>query len=166
MAQKYQGLEGIVNANDANNNNETHTDHTILKAIGSYIANNTLLTTGMVLWLPRLSLIALYTTKIEGVIGDDIANEIEYASWAAATLSYIPWGLHGAGLKTYREAWEHYKENGFKGLAAATGKGLWEDFKFLCLYMPKHIADEAPQYLTRLQDLYGKTKKHMPGTKS
>ena len=157
MNGEAKDLEHIVNSNES----------TLLKTIRSYIVDNQMLATGIGLWLPRLLLPVLYFTEFEKAIDADIANGIEYASWAAATLSYIPWGLHGAGLTTYRKAWEHYKENGFKSLAVATGKGLLEDFRFLCWDMPKDIYyNKAPQYLTRLQNLYGKTKKHMPGTKS
>lgn len=156
MAPKDQGFESIVNADEES--------HTILKTIGDYIANNQMLTTGMVLWLPRLLLFASYTIDFKGIIDDDTVNNIEHVSWVVASLSYVPWGLHGAGLKTYREALEYRRENGLGGLAIATIKGLGKEVKFMFWDMPTDIIYKAPQYLAHLYDKA--IKKELSGTKN
>lgn len=138
--ERQPSLESIVESDRGN--------RSILKKVKDYATDNQLLTTGVVLWLPRLSLIALYSTEIEKSVGDDIADKIEYISWMAASLSYLPWGLHGAGLRTYNAAWEHRKEHGWMSLGLASIKGIGEYFRFLCWDMPKYVICEAPQYLT------------------
>ena len=154
MDPEFQGLESIVNSDKGN--------HTILKTIGRYIANNQMLVTGTVLWLPRLALFGLYTIDFKETLDASIIGPIEYFSWIAASVSYIPWGLHGAGLKTFRETCEYYKENGLISLGKATIKGILIDLKYLIWDMPKyavHSLYNSPQYLTYL---YDKAMKRVP----